>query len=314
MQTYGQEVAEAIIGNYCDDLVEINEKGVWTKRKDLEILQWRPVCELDGPDSPDPFTTPGLPIPFNVNELAAFMINGPGVMVLSAYGDWQDGPYDEILQTMGILATKAKEALRGAYAAYREAERIVGTLDMNTQNLADSLRAKLDTENSKANKRVKLYEKGISDLEYSTRRAKAREFIREISEKTAEASLLADKEHKAWVNAMVNQLLRTDDELSAISEGNSTICDQTITPNNRVLVASTASKPVQRFEAQDRAILLELKNLGYDPKKLPKNPKGKPGVKAAVRTRLSNNKLFVGTTIFNKAWERLTARSEIVLR
>lgn len=208
MRTYGLEVAKAIVGKYCDDWVEINEKGVWPKYDDLDILQWIPVCELDGPDSPDPFTTPGLPIPFNVNELAAFMINGPGALVSSAYGNWQYGPDDEMLQSMGILATKAKEALRGAYAAYREAERIVGPLDMNTQNLADSLRAKLDTENNKANKRVKLYEKGISDLEYSTRRAKAREFIREISEKSAEASLLADKENKAWVNAMVRQLLQ----------------------------------------------------------------------------------------------------------
>ncbi len=211
MQTYGQEVAEAIIGNYCDDLVEINEKGVWTKRKDLEILQWRPVCELDGPDSPDPFTTPGLPIPFNVNELAAFMINGPGAMVSSAYGDWQDGPYDEILQTMGILATKAKEALRGAYAAYRDAERVVGHRNLKIQKMTEKLADEYDQANLEANAREKLWEPGISPQEATKRRARAKDSIAKLESKLHNSQLRFTLENDKWVKAIVNHLLKSSD-------------------------------------------------------------------------------------------------------
>jgi len=74
------------------------------------------------------------------------------------------------------------------------------------------------------------------------------------------------------------------------------------------------AKPLQRNAAQDSAILLKIKELGHDPLALPKNPNGKPGVKAAVRTALSRDSLFVGSTIFNKAWERLTARADIAIR
>jgi hypothetical protein len=78
--------------------------------------------------------------------------------------------------------------------------------------------------------------------------------------------------------------------------------------------ASTKIYPVQRGAAQDAAILFELKKLGYDPLDLPKNQTGKPGVKAAIRKALLDNKLFIGTSVFNRAWERLTDSANIVIR
>lgn len=74
------------------------------------------------------------------------------------------------------------------------------------------------------------------------------------------------------------------------------------------------AKPLQRTAAQDAAILCEIKKLGHDPMALPKNPDGKPGVKAAVRTALLSHSLFKGSTVFDKAWERLTARADIAIR
>lgn len=73
-------------------------------------------------------------------------------------------------------------------------------------------------------------------------------------------------------------------------------------------------KPVQRTAAQDYAILSEIKRQGFNPLALPKNPDGKPGVKAAIRTALLKQPLFTGSTVFDKAWERLAARADIVIQ
>jgi hypothetical protein len=77
---------------------------------------------------------------------------------------------------------------------------------------------------------------------------------------------------------------------------------------------SSKTRPVQRGTAQDAAILAALTGLGYDPLNLPKNPAGKPGVKAAVRAALLKDKLFTGPSVFNSAWERLTGHGDIVIR
>ena len=79
-------------------------------------------------------------------------------------------------------------------------------------------------------------------------------------------------------------------------------------------VDTAPAMPLQRTAAQDAAILGEIEKQGYDPLALPKNPPGKPGVKAAIRTALSKNSLFTGGTVFNKAWERLTARADIAIQ
>ena len=81
-----------------------------------------------------------------------------------------------------------------------------------------------------------------------------------------------------------------------------------------VVKTEVAEKPLQRTAAQDAAILGEIKKQGLDPLALPKNPTGKPGVKLAIRTALKSNSLFVGGTVFNKAWERLTARADIEIQ
>lgn len=74
------------------------------------------------------------------------------------------------------------------------------------------------------------------------------------------------------------------------------------------------AKPLQRTAAQDSAILCEIKKQGYDPIALPKNIPGKPGAKAAIRAALSENSLFTGGTVFDKAWERLTAHADIAIQ
>lgn len=71
--------------------------------------------------------------------------------------------------------------------------------------------------------------------------------------------------------------------------------------------------PFQRSAAQDEAILAGIRARGYDPKSLPKNPPGKSGVKASIRSELvGKNALFQKEGYqFKKAWERLRERGEI---
>jgi hypothetical protein len=62
--------------------------------------------------------------------------------------------------------------------------------------------------------------------------------------------------------------------------------------------------PESRLRAQERRILEIIRALGYDPKNLPKNKSGRPGVKAAVR-KAAGKALFQSGKVFDLAWERL---------
>ena len=64
---------------------------------------------------------------------------------------------------------------------------------------------------------------------------------------------------------------------------------------------------------QNNAILKWLKLNEYESLKLPVPPSGKAGVKKFCRDALcaNNKQLFLSTSVFNTAWERLRANSEI---
>jgi hypothetical protein len=93
-----------------------------------------------------------------------------------------------------------------------------------------------------------------------------------------------------------------------------TICDSTDCPTVKPVEDDAPLKPVQRARAQDAAILGEIRKQGYDPQELPKNDPGKKGVKHLIRAAIGDGGMFTGTTVFNKAWERLTGNSEIVIK
>jgi hypothetical protein len=73
-------------------------------------------------------------------------------------------------------------------------------------------------------------------------------------------------------------------------------------------------QPVARTKLRDqgKAILLEIRNQGHDPKNLPKSKPNAPGVKAKVRAVLQKpSGLFNGPKVFDKAWERLREDGDI---
>ncbi|MDO1474025.1 hypothetical protein [Comamonas thiooxydans] len=73
----------------------------------------------------------------------------------------------------------------------------------------------------------------------------------------------------------------------------------------------SAPRPVQRSAAQGAKILAALKHAGHDPQALPNPGPGRPGAKAQAKQALKNDPLFAGTTVFDKAWERLRREGAI---
>jgi hypothetical protein len=67
----------------------------------------------------------------------------------------------------------------------------------------------------------------------------------------------------------------------------------------------TKPKDRTRLRQQEEAILDEIRRQGFDPMALPRQPPGKPGLKAAVHEALRKSPLFEGKTTFRKAWESL---------
>lgn len=72
------------------------------------------------------------------------------------------------------------------------------------------------------------------------------------------------------------------------------------------LPTQISCKPIPAQIHQEQEILKVIKELGYSPTKLPKNIPGIPGVKAAVRAKLT-----YPIKVFDKAWERLSSSKDI---
>ncbi len=68
-------------------------------------------------------------------------------------------------------------------------------------------------------------------------------------------------------------------------------------------------RPMPRQRFQENEILWVIRELGHDPRKLPKNKPGKPGVRSEV-CKMLTDPMWQGT-VFEKAWERLSQKKEI---
>ena len=132
--SHAREILEpcGVLGDYLN----LDERGVWPAIErdplllpETEGLRWRPARELQHlPDAPEVNDTPMLPNPFNVRELAAFMLEGVGAVVADFYGDWSDGPDPDRLSAIDP-DSNARRAVTEAFVAYRDAIAKVGKWD-----------------------------------------------------------------------------------------------------------------------------------------------------------------------------------------
>ncbi|MGJ7529187.1 hypothetical protein [Variovorax sp. GB1P17] len=218
MNRFDREDAEAIFRRLLEradePLLEVGSDGVRIPKallrdSDARPFHWSPACEVDGPNAPNPLVVPSLPFPFDASELAAFMVDGVGAHLGAHFGPWEDGPDAHLVDELGDMATRAKQALREAYTAYRRAAEIVGPrpkdLEWKAQLIADELRA----QNQMENIWVKLYEQGISDEEREARRERARTAVAGLKAASAHAAEEASAAYRRWRKAIVQFLLRS---------------------------------------------------------------------------------------------------------
>lgn len=64
-------------------------------------------------------------------------------------------------------------------------------------------------------------------------------------------------------------------------------------------------KPPQAHQAQEAEVLRVLRELGYEPTRLPPRPAGKAWVKSEAWSKIGVCQLFASEGVFDKAWERL---------
>ena len=213
MQRFHKKALELILGNNCLGMAEVREDGVWPSEKAIEgdpsqALLWRPVCDLDGPNVPDPLETPCMPIPFTASQLAAFMLSGIGAYLPSVYGDFQNGPDEGMLASFGPLGIKAKEALITAYAAYRQAQHSVGAFDRAPKIRADKIAGTYKKRYREAKSLEGVFESDISAEEARERRARASASVAHLLKRFDKAKRVAESTFTAWRKAMVRQLLQ----------------------------------------------------------------------------------------------------------
>jgi hypothetical protein len=119
---------------------DIRDDGVWLRREDQVMGQhhWTPACELDGPNAPDPLTTPALSPQFKARHLAVFMLGGWGYFLGERYGVIDergvaiDPEFDaHAFQLLGLVSdVKPREALSAAWQILDDARKHVGELDV----------------------------------------------------------------------------------------------------------------------------------------------------------------------------------------
>jgi hypothetical protein len=213
MKTYGIDDAKAIIRDFSENWVEFKSDGVHLTSEMLEydtsqVLHWKYVCELENPDAPNPLTAPALPFPFTANELTAYMLDGVGAVITSIYGNWEDGPDQAMLDSMGVQGREPRRAITDAYGAFMAAQATVGSYPAELQKRADRLWKIYSYRNSKANTREGVFADGVTRDEANARRARAIASNAELERLYSLAMKEFQAAFGAWRKAMVCQLLQ----------------------------------------------------------------------------------------------------------
>ncbi len=215
--TYGRKVFEQLyelcMGEWMKEqgkpVIQMRDDGAYAEQVDSETLDWTPSCDLMEPGSADPLTGPLIPFPFTASQLAAFMLDGWGYFMQEKCGDWTEGPIESILERIRVRVRggKVEEALRGAYDAYREAERVVGKLDPILQARTKQLETDYKKAEQAAAEREKFRLTGLSTKERKRRHKRYKALIAESCSMMKQSQAQSNNAMLVWRKAMVNQLL-----------------------------------------------------------------------------------------------------------
>lgn len=307
MKQYDRATAEAIFGMCAfPESFVISDDGVFLNEEfrayspQNQVFDWTPAYDMDWAGSPNPLTAPILPIPFTANELAACMLDGPGQDIQNAIDRRIGYPLDEeVLQRFTCREREVANALGEAYALAAEGQSLIGEFDYKAENVAHALARQAEDANVQANTREGVFQAGLTFEEASQRRALAVASNADLSKQAERAMAATKTAWFAWRKAMVRHLLQP-------SEVGGTSNKSDAVPTKRVLASAV----------QDAAILDAIRKAGYDPLKFPKNPPGKPGIKAKIRNVLDGVKgtpFAGGGKRFEIAWGRLLASKQIVI-
>lgn len=194
-----------------DHFIVVDETGVSPNAFIGHVsLLWKPCLELmNGPDTPDANLTPGLPFPFVAPQLAMFMLDGPGVFVTSAFGGWLSEPDQDRLDSMGIYANRAREAVRAAFAAYHLAVGVVGVGYL--EHVAQEKEAQQGYEAAYEAACVKhnAYRNAIPLEQYRIQLELAKNEVAPLRDQHELAKTRSASAQSLWRKAMVKELLRS---------------------------------------------------------------------------------------------------------
>ena len=180
-------------------------------------LAWHPYSEVMTPGSPNPLDEPWLRFPFTARELAALMADGWGSFIQEKYGDWETGPEEDKLLSIGPMGGKAKEALRAAYSAFRSASEIAPRHDRSLEDNASELARQYEASRNTAMAQERLREHRHSDSEYMARLARVNDAVADLGLSMREARLAADMAQARWRRAVVQHLLLPIEDVPAES-------------------------------------------------------------------------------------------------
>lgn len=288
--------------DYVKPNYDLRADGAWLRPNDVvDFVNWSPACDLEeGPDSPDPLTTPALPFPFTARQFAAFMLDGWGWFLHQQFAD-ADGRLD--VETMharlgGVRDAKPREALAEAFAALACARQHVGEPDSTLVQAHQAAQVAYDEAQQGAELLPDWREVGISEEECKARVERRKAVTAAAQVALANARKASEKDHAAWRRSMVRWLLSVP--VRRLSR------EQSAAPSNKepagsASEAAASTRHLYRARAQENAILTKFRELGLDPMKV---PRPKPG-KSSPPVTTVRAALGYSTDVMQKAMARL---------
>lgn len=197
---------DAVRGNY-----DIRDDGVWLRKNDAApAFNWTPACDLEeGPESPDPLTTPALPFPFTARQLAAFTLGGWGWLLGDRFAD-DTGLLDtEVVPLLlgGKLDTKLRESITAAFSALQNARLNAPIPDHEREQALVMAREECEAAETAAGAVHDWRDTRQPEAVREKRRLAYLAAVNPYRQKKREAQVARDEAQETWRKAMVRQLL-----------------------------------------------------------------------------------------------------------